>query len=384
MDFGRLSQQQQQMDYMLRSLASETGGVAIYNTSDFNARLNEVTEELNNYYVLGFQSNNPKRDGKFRRLKVKTEVKNGELRYREGYVDPRPLDVLAGSKGEKSIMRAIAAPAPEVQVPVKFNALYFYDSPGLARIPVSARIQTGAVELKKKGGQLLGDLNVMGVAYGEDGSVSARFSETLHVAFDKGNEQAFRQEGINYRSYFRLRPGRYQLKFAVADQKGKVGSAEQSLVVPPQNPGELAASSLVVIEQANRLPVLIQEMQAKLLDDTDPLIFKGLQIVPSVENQAAANKAVNLLFKLYNLSGDADQRKLTVEPQFTDESGKTQVFAPLALDPNHVFPTGNTEIMVGLGMPLTNVGPGKYRLALAISEGATNRSVTLQTDLQLR
>jgi hypothetical protein len=376
--------QQQQMDFMLRSLAAETGGVSIYNTSDFNGRLNEVTRELNNFYVLGFQSNNPKRDGKFRRLKVKTEVKKGELRHRDGYVDPRPLDVLAGSKGEKSMMRAIASPTPAVLLPVTFKAVYFYDSPGLARIPVTAKIRTESVELKKKGGGLEGDLNVMGVAYGEDGGVSARFSETVHLAVDKEKEQAFRQEALSYRNYFKLRPGKYQLKLAVADQKGKVGSSEQSLVVPPQNTGELAASSLVVIEQASRLPALIQDLQTRLLDNTDPLIFKSLQVVPSVENQVPVSQPVNLVFKIYNLSPDAEQRKLIVEPRFTGENGATQAFPAIALDPNHLFATGGTEAMIGISLPLTDIAPGKYRLALATSEGATSRSVTLQTDLQLK
>jgi hypothetical protein len=62
--------------------------VAIYNTSDFNQQLDAIDQELSNYYVLGFQSNNPKRDGKFRKLEIKADVKGASVKHRNGYFNP--------------------------------------------------------------------------------------------------------------------------------------------------------------------------------------------------------------------------------------------------------------------------------------------------------
>lgn len=377
-DFPQFSQQR--MDNMLRSIASDTGGAAIFNTSDFNNRLNEITRELDNYYVLGFQSNNPKRDGKFRKLEVRTDVKGIEVRHREGYLDPRPLDVLAGSRSEKSIMSAIASPAGATQLPVTFRALYFYDSPGLARIPVSAKIRAASLEMKKKGGQLAGDINVMGVAYAEDGSVSARFSETMHLVVDKEKEADFRKQNIAYRNHFRLRPGKYRLKLAIADEKGKIGSAEQSLAVPPLTQGDLAASSLVLAEKVTRLPALIQDLQMKLLDDSDPLMFNGMQVMPSVENEFSGDEPVGAVFKIYNLSGAAGKRNLVAQIQLTNEKGDSQTLPPIPLD-DHLYLTGKTEGLVGIRLPLSKVTPGKYRLLISASEGASSRALSLQTDV---
>lgn len=113
------------------------------------------------------RNNNPKRDGRLRKLEVKTDVKKVTLRHRNGYFDPRPVDVLASSREERSLMSAMASPTIATQLPVSFRVGYFYDSPLLARIPLSAKIRADTLELKKKGGQLGTDLNVMGVAYGE-------------------------------------------------------------------------------------------------------------------------------------------------------------------------------------------------------------------------
>ena len=373
--------QDARMENILRSLATETGGSPIFNTNNFNERLDKVDQELSNYYVLGFQSGNPKRDGKFRKLEVKTDMKGVNLKYRKGYVDPRPLDVLAGTKGERSLMAAVSSPTPATQLPLTFRAVYFYESPGLARIPVVAKIRTASIDLKKKGGQLGSELNVMGVAYAEDGSVAARFSEVIHILFDKEKEQTFRSQDIPYKNYFKLRPGKYQLKLAVSDEKGKVGSVEEALVVPVMPESGLAVSSLVVADQLTRLPDLIQNLQAKLLDDADPMVFNGVQITPSAGNQLPSNSPLRVFYKVYNLPGAAGQRKFVAKIQLVNDKGEAQNLPPIPLDQN-VFATGKSEIVVGLILPLEKTIPGKYKLVIETAETTSNQAVTVQTDVQ--
>jgi VWFA-related protein len=381
-DFSKFASQR--MENMLRGLAGETGGVAIFNTSDLVARLNDVDRELSNYYILGFQSNNPKRDGKFRKIEVKVAVKGVEIRHREGYVDPRPVDVLAGSKGERSLMDAMAAPAAAAQVPVSFRAHYFYESPSMARVSVTARIRTTNVELSRKGDQLTGDLNIMGIAYSDSGAVSARFSETIHIALQKKEEeQIFRKERLAYLNHFKLRPGKYRVKVAVSDERGKVGSAEQVLEVPPMPQHDLAASSLVVADKISRLPVLIQDLQARLFDEGDPILYRGFQILPSTENQLPANSSVTTVFKMYNLTEDAQSRQLVAQVQLKGENGETYDLGSIPIDEN-LFITGKTEALVGIKLPIRNVAVGKYKLVVAASEGISKRTVTLETDLTFR
>jgi VWFA-related protein len=375
-------EQQSVVDNILRSLALETGGMPIFNTNNLNEGLDKVDLELSNYYVLGFYSSNSKRDGKFRKLEVKTDVKGAKLKYRKGYTDPRPLDALAGSKGERSLMNALASPTTASQLPVVFRPVYFYDSPQLVRIPITATIRRGSIELKKKGQQLVNAVDVMGVAYGEDGSVAARFSETLNLAIDKDKEEAFRNQDISYRNYLRLRPGKYQLKLAVADEKGKVGMAEQSLVIPPMASETLALSSLVVSQQLSKLPELIQNLQARLLDETDPLIYKGFQIAVDTGNQMNRQYPMAIFYKLYNLKGSEPRKALSAKIQLTDEKGQVNSFPPIPLEESAIS-TGPGEVAVALNFPLKDLAPGKYRLTVETSDGSTSKTVSGQTDIVL-
>jgi VWFA-related protein len=373
----------QPIDQILRPLAKETGGVAIYNTSDFNKRLQEVDLELSNYYILGFQSTNPRRDGTMRTLDVKSRIEGATIKHRDGYVDVRPLDSLAGSAEERALFKAISSPPYPTQLPVAIRTACLYESRDLARVPVMAKIPASAVEIKRKGGQVGGDINVMAVALAADGSVAARFSETQHILLDKGSEETFRKRNLIYRNYFRIHPGKYQVRLAVADEKGKIGAVEQSLVVPPLPPAQLAASSLIVADQVSRLSELVESLQAELLENPDPLTFNGIQVTPAADHHISLGAAVQVFYKLYNLSGNPGQRKFTAKVEVLGENGAVMSLPPTPLDQN-VFPTGRTDAVVGIPLPLAGIAAGDYRLVIETRETTSGQSVTIETDLQLR
>ncbi len=367
---------------LLRSLATETGGSCIYNTNDYDGELDKLDQQLSNYYILGFKSSNPKHDGAFRKLEVKTDLKGMALRYRKGYLDRRPVDTLASSKQERTLLNALASPEPATKLPLIFRPVYFYDSPRMARVLVPAKIRMEKVEIKKKGGQSGSDLNVMGVAYAEDGSVSARFSETLHITFDKGKEQEFRRSNLLYRNYFRLRAGKYRLKLAVSDEANNLGSMEQFLEVPALPERGFAVSSLVIADQISSLPDLIQNLHAQLLDDSDPLIYAGMQIAPSVENRLPVGAAVPVFFKIYDLAGGTGQWKLTARARLIGDGGEAADLPAISLNENLSL-LSRSEAVIGFTVTFPKVVPGKYRLAIETTDDASSRAATAQADLEL-
>ncbi len=158
-----------------------------------------------------------------------------------------------------------------------------YEITGDSALLVAARIRMEKTAFRKKGGQIGTDLNIMGVAYAEDGSVAARFSETLSIAFNKEEEAEWHKKSLPYRNYLKLRPGKYHLRLAASDESNNLGAAEQSLEVPALPEHGFAVSSLVMAEQLSQLPDLIKNLQAQLLDQSDPLLFSKTQIEPSVE-----------------------------------------------------------------------------------------------------
>jgi len=73
----------------MNKLTEQTGGriIAVSNPDKLDKAFNEISDELRSQYTLGFNSDNPTNDGKFRRLEVKS--KDGyKIQARKGYYPP--------------------------------------------------------------------------------------------------------------------------------------------------------------------------------------------------------------------------------------------------------------------------------------------------------
>jgi VWFA-related protein len=369
------------LTFSLGSLAAESGGFSISDTNEVDIELDKLDRQISNYYVLGFQSNNPKHDGAFRKLEVRSELTGITLKHLEGYQDRSPIDVLISSKQEKSLMAALASPRGAARIPIVFRPLYFYDSPKVARVLVTARFLMDKMPFKKKGKQMGTDLSIMGAAYAENGSLAARFSETTPIRFDKDEEREFRNRSYIYRNYFKLHPGRYRLKLAVLDESNNLGSMEQLLEVPEFPDRKLAGSSLVIAEQISRLPDLIENLQTHMLDESDPLLYAGAHIKPNIENKLPAGAAIPVMFRIYNLPGEHRQWNVTIKAKLVDEDQKEYVLAPVFLKKG-LSPASKTEAVAGFQLSFPNTPPGRCRLIIEVSETTSLKSVTLNTDVE--
>jgi hypothetical protein len=278
-------------------------------------------------------------------------------------------------------LTALATPGAATQLPVSLRPAYFYDSPQYARVLVAANIRLEKIPFKKKRGQLAADLDIMGAAYSEDGGMAARFSETLPISFDKDKESEFRKATLPYRNYFRLRPGKYRLKLAAADEAGNLGAAEQSLEVPVYPAQGFTLSSLVVAEHLSQLPELIKNLQTQLLDQSDPLLFSKMQIEPSVANKLPVGSAAAVMFRMYNLADTPDQWEGVAKPRLLDEKGREISLPPIQLKET-MEQAGPTDAVVALRLPFQNAPAGKYRLQIEIALAGSAQSATLQTDLE--
>ena len=69
----------------LRSLASGTGGIAITDRNDFIEGVTQIFRENGSYYVIGYQSSNSARDGKFRKIGIQVGRPGVTVRARSGY-----------------------------------------------------------------------------------------------------------------------------------------------------------------------------------------------------------------------------------------------------------------------------------------------------------
>jgi VWFA-related protein len=79
-------------DFMLRSLAQATGGRAFFvnDISQLRDIYSQIAEELENQYVIGYVSNNLKRDGAWRTVSIRANRIDSVARTKSGYFATPP------------------------------------------------------------------------------------------------------------------------------------------------------------------------------------------------------------------------------------------------------------------------------------------------------
>jgi hypothetical protein len=113
----------------LQALAVNTDGRYLLNSNDLRAQLRTFADDLTSYYLLGYYSTNPKLDGTFRTIKLRSKRTGVEVRARRGY--------LAATAAEVSKARA----ATDIAVPEEKAAV----TRALGSIESDARAQGGTV-----------------------------------------------------------------------------------------------------------------------------------------------------------------------------------------------------------------------------------------------
>ena len=78
-------------DRILETIATETGGVALFPTKlkKLPANFNLIDDELHSQYSVAYRSTNPKRDGSYRTIQVQAKDNQYSVRSRSGYYAPQ-------------------------------------------------------------------------------------------------------------------------------------------------------------------------------------------------------------------------------------------------------------------------------------------------------
>jgi len=279
-------------------LAAGTGGFVIHETNDLVGGMERIGKDQNEYYILGYTPPESE-EGSCHTLKVKVERGGTEVRARSGYCNSKPVDLLAGNPTEKTL-EARAAASQAGNVTASMQLPFFYTSANVARVNVALEIATDNLKFEKQKGKYHAAVNILGLAYLPDGSVGARFSDTLNLDFqDKKLAEAFKERPMHYESQFDVASGKYNLKVVFASAGDSFGKIEMPLVVEPYDTKQFSMSGLALSKEARRASDLGTGLDALLLEDRVPLIAQGTQLVPSGSNHFKKTDLAAFYMEIY-------------------------------------------------------------------------------------
>jgi hypothetical protein len=350
---------------VLYALATGTGGFTIFNTNDFAEGLAKVAKDLDEYYVLGYVPPSTIHDGSFHRITVKPDRKGITIRTRNGYYDVKGTDLLAG-KPEGKVLEEKAKSAESGDIPGSLSTSYFYNAASVARVNLALDIPGSSLNFEKLKGQFECQVNILGLAYREDGSVAARFSDTRKLEADKKAEKAWAKGTFPYQNTFDIAPGKYNLKVVLSTGGEKFGKYLNPLVIEPFNGKQFFLSGVVISDKVIPASQLAANVDASLLEEKTPLVATtaqgSVQVIPTASNHFRRGESVGLYVEVYEPLPVDSFLLVGLLYNVVDRKTNQQVFSSNTIPVNGFAQKGNPVISVAIPLPVDKLQAGDYRL----------------------
>lgn len=332
-------------DLTLRSLAGNTGGVAVGNSNDFAAGLEKILKRSRGYYRLAYKPST-KFDNKFHKVEVKVRRSGVQVFANAGYEAKEDRGNASATK-EEQILKAAISPLAKRSLDVTAELQYLFTSNNQADLTINAFLNPRQLQFKRTGDRYNSSFDVVGFLFDHLGRSRGGISQTINTDLTEQNYQRALATGLSYTANTQLPPGYYQVRLVVRETgSGKMGTVSRYFEVPDLSQKRLLMSSILLY---------------------------GI-------NPTANDKTPELLPATRVISRKNDLRYATVVYNAKTEGGKPQVTSRLIIsaggkvlfqEPDQPVTTPGSEPgqWVRLGqLALAKVPPGRYVLTLVVND----------------
>jgi VWFA-related protein len=357
----------------LRTLSEETNGFAAVNSNDFASSFARIIQDNSSYYVLGYYSEDAKRDGQFRNVAVRMKQPGLQVRARKGYVAAKGKP-RAGTPPPPGIAASIAMRETlDSPVPVTGLAMTAFAAPMAgatasrpkASILVVVELEGRLLKFKEEKGLFANNVELAIIAMDDTGRIRDGAKDVASLQLKPETHAAILANGVRLTRRLELLPGRYQLRIGARETGGGLtGSVLYDLDVPDFTKGDLAMGGILLTSAAStRIPTA----------NPDPDFKEILPASPSALREFPRGDQLTLAADVYD-NRVATPHRVEIRTTVTADDG-TVVF--------NARDERRTEELKGVNgtyghvatIPLTNTAPGRYVLKveaqMLLSNGAT-------------
>jgi len=371
--FTQLASQQE----TLQALAADTGGTAFTDSNDFGEAFDKVQKDISSYYILGYVSSNPNKDGRYRNISVQLKQKmDAKIKAREGYYADRDFTHTAKDDRETQLQEQLMMAIPATDVPLFVTSGYF-------RLPANASCPGGSFGRGRAGGPgrggfgppggesesgcyyvpislaVPGDavpvstqnvtLDVRGYIRDERGFPVGTIKDTLTVP--PGTKDTLASKQVLYQTGTALGPGHFTVKVVVRENTtGQVGTFEMPVTVPDLKTQPVKVSTVVLSTQLQSVPPNTKTLS--------PLVRDNVSIVPNLTHVVGHDQKVYFYYEVYDPS-QAEARS-QVRTSLAFYRGKVKVYETPIVERTALDAADRKANIFQFEVPADKFKPGLY------------------------
>jgi hypothetical protein len=242
-------------------------------------------------------------------------------------------------------------------------------------VSLAMEMPSNSIKFEKEKGKFRSDMNVLGIATKTDGTEAARFSDTVHLEFEKKELEEFNKKPFVYENQFDIASGQYQLSVVFSSGGESFGKLQASLAVDLYDGKHFSLSGLALSKEAHPISDLEQGLDADLMQGNVPLVTRGIQIIPAADYHFKKSDSAMVYLEVYEpLLTGPNPPKVGLEIKIIDvKTGQAKMDAGLTKTEDAIR-AGNPVVPLGLRVPVDKLEPGSYRLELRALDSAGNKS----------
>jgi VWFA-related protein len=363
----------------LRALSEETGGVASLTSNDLSAPFARILRDNSLYYLLSYESNNTRRDGRFRKIDVRVRRPSLQVRARSGYLGLSPRDTTTDASipgPEPAVLRQLLFSAlPVSGLPLRVFAAPFKGEGASGSAFVGVEVDARTLRFRQQHGFYTNQLEAVVVAIDPEGKFVDRDWQSIQLRLSPATHKIVQAEGIRVLFRLDLPSGRYQLRAAAYEaESGTRGSVHYDVDVPDFGRAPLSMSGLVLTStRAAAIPTPMTDLELATLLREQP---------PTASRQFTTAETLGVAFIVYQQRQKA-LGTVDVATTVTDGSGhiRFESATEISSDELRRARDGSRHI---LQIPLADIPPGTYVLGVrATSRLSADLAVTRELPFQV-
>jgi VWFA-related protein len=381
------SQARQDSRETLATLAGDTGGRSFFDVGDFGKIFQSVQNDNSGYYLLGYYSTDPARDGRWRRIHVKVNLASGvHLRYREGYYAAKDFGVFTTEDRERQLQEAMISPTPEVELPLAVETAQFRIDKDQVFVPIAAKLASSALEWAHKRGSRETAFDFAAeVRDTRTNRVVGALRDTITVNLASERFEQIQQRALVYQGGVLVPPGTYKLKFlARENQSGRIGTFEEQISLALPLPNQLQLSTVLLSSQVEEVKKTSEVKMQALAQDakmaSSPLEVGGERIIPSVTRMFTDQQTLYVFFQAY-LPQKAEATSLRAGLVFFRNGQRLS--DTLMVEPAEYNEKTRTASF-RISLPLSGLSAGRYTVQAIVVDAGTTFSAFARNYFALR
>lgn len=233
-------------------------------------------------------------------------------------------------------------------------------------VPITVQVPNKEMTFKATEGVHSGVLNIFGRITTITGRIVQTFEDVVNRDFPETLLQASLKGMSVYQKAVPLRPGLYKLDLVIKDvNSGNVGVVNTALRVPRYDETQLAASTLIIADQIERVPA----RQIGL----GQFVIGASKVRPRMDATFTQADRMGFYLQVYNLGIDETSHKSNAAIEYRIQKDGKEIAKQA--ETSDQLEQGGEQLTIEKTISLASFAPGKYKIEIHVTDQVSKKTI---------